>query len=640
MIGRKFMFPVELINKKVVIYGARLTGYMMYRQLQENNQIVCMVDRDAEAMNRGKKISVIIDLPERLKKYEYDYVVLGTSSIETAKEMTKIVLKYGGTEDQILKPSVGFFDGERDYRMVNDPQIAWEQFLNIRFNCRKYMVNYGDLFYWMRMYYSQLQDKEGFVSEIRKYRDKSEDVVDRVLCGNYLRYLNKLKEDDTRKFLKDIGALVDYNYEWAYLLTMHLGMGDKESENKMTYKDVGVDRKRIWEKICEYCSLNITIKKPDSINCDRILLLVFALRGETNSPGYLYRTFANQMVMLGKQVKIMVIYPGDRNSYDFLSVAGPDVIENSEIFDSYNKYMMNDKVSIEYVYEATLGETFSEAIESINDFRPYVIVDSTDETCPISYYLVDDYPVIQWPMRNCSYATFFHKLIGKPNEYNTEITSEMCINGPLIKPSYQIVNKKNYTKAEYLEIEDDSFVIVTVAYDLSKMISDKLINLMGEFLNSTENVYWVLVGDSEVIYNLKNSKVNIDKIRIIQEEKDLLSLYDLCDVYLNPKRPGGGFSVAYAIQKGVIVASLYEEVSDVVDWIGEENTIKGTEDDLVLFIKNLYYDLELRERWKERSKTEILSKQKEPEEWAKALWSEIEKAAEEFFFCNTNKREG
>ncbi len=640
MIGRKYLFSVDLNNKKLIIYGARLTGVTMLNQLKGSNQIVCLIDKDAGKLNETDDFSYAIDIPEHINRYGYDYIVLGTSSIETAREMTRMVVKYGARERQVLMPSVGFFDGEDEYRMIDDPKIAWKQFLRIRSSCREYMVDFGELFYWMRLYYSQMSDKAGFVNEIRDYRDKSENVADRILCGNYLRLLNELKIGDTKRFLDDIEELVEYNYDWAYILTMHLGMGDKESENEMVYRDAGVDRKRIWGKICDCLKLNVDIKKPDSINCDRIMIMVFALRGETNSPAFLYRTFANQMIKNGKQVKILVIYPGERKTYDFLSVSDPYVIENSKTYDSFNKYKMNDKVSIEYVYEATVGLTFIKAINIINDFRPFVILDSTDETCPISYYLVDDYPVIQWPMRNCSFATFFFRLIGKPNMYNTSITKDVCISGPLVKPSYQAVNKKNYTKKDYLEIEDDSFTIVTVAYDLSKMISDRLIYLMNDFLSSTENVYWILVGDSEIVYNLKEARVNLNKIRIIHEEEDLVSLYELCDVYLNPKRPGGGFSVAYAIQKGVIVASLYEEVSDVADWIGEENTIKGNEDDLVQFVSDLYYDLGFREKWKKKTLEELLPRQKEPEEWANALWDEISRSVQDYYIDKQNKRKG
>lgn len=72
-------------------------------------------------------------------------------------------------------------------------------------------------------------------------------------------------------------------------------------------------------------------------------------------------------------------------------------------------------------------------------------------------------------------------------------------------------------------------------------------------------------------------------------EECLTSLYEICDVYLNPMRAGGGWSVAWAIMKGVLVATT-KGINPGNAWIGEKKAIEGNYQDLLEYIDKLDKD--------------------------------------------------
>lgn len=53
---------------------------------------------------------------------------------------------------------------------------------------------------------------------------------------------------------------------------------------------------------------------------------------------------------------------------------------------------------------------------------------------------------------------------------------------------------------------------------------------------------------------------------------DMLALMEICDLYVNPKRLGGGFSIIEAFEKGV--PGVYLRTGDVYTAGGEEFSVK------------------------------------------------------------------
>ena len=72
-------------------------------------------------------------------------------------------------------------------------------------------------------------------------------------------------------------------------------------------------------------------------------------------------------------------------------------------------------------------------------------------------------------------------------------------------------------------------------------------------------------------------------------ENDLPALYNICDVYLQPNRIGGGISVAWAMRQGLPVAML-RFPSDGLEWLGKENAVEGSYVELIKYIDKLYSD--------------------------------------------------
>ena len=68
-----------------------------------------------------------------------------------------------------------------------------------------------------------------------------------------------------------------------------------------------------------------------------------------------------------------------------------------------------------------------------------------------------------------------------------------------------------------------------------------------------------------------------DKIIIIGFEDNLSDFYQICDIYLNPPREGGGFSVLQAIVNELPVVCLFDSESGKA-YAGEENCVKDLKD--------------------------------------------------------------
>src|SRR5690606_22693670 len=72
-------------------------------------------------------------------------------------------------------------------------------------------------------------------------------------------------------------------------------------------------------------------------------------------------------------------------------------------------------------------------------------------------------------------------------------------------------------------------------------------------------------------------------------EKDLMALYDICDIYINPRRHGGGISIAMAMDRGLPVV-IFSNPSDGLNYVGEENGVGYDYSSYLNEIDKLYSD--------------------------------------------------
>lgn len=101
-VGRFNQQFTELINKKIIIYGAGEYGRELFWQLKRNPQIILSLWIDKNYKNIQKLWNEIIYSPDNINKVEYDYILIAVKNKKTAMEIFQELRALGIDGDKIL----------------------------------------------------------------------------------------------------------------------------------------------------------------------------------------------------------------------------------------------------------------------------------------------------------------------------------------------------------------------------------------------------------------------------------------------------------------------------------------------------------------------------------------------------------
>ena len=162
---------------------------------------------------------------------------------------------------------------------------------------------------------------------------------------------------------------------------------------------------------------------------------------------------------------------------------------------------------------------------------------------------------------------------------------------------YRIKRKQNMSKLsrQDLALSLSSVVLISIGFRLEDEISGAWALNMNQVLKSYPHIIWLLVGGAGKI-PVALSQTPTSQVKAMATQTDIAALFQCCDIYVNPPRIGGGFSVAEAMAEGLPVVTYNDsdggvKVGDVAASSDEEYFAK-----LVALIN----DIELR---KETGKT-------------------------------------
>lgn len=110
-----------------------------------------------------------------------------------------------------------------------------------------------------------------------------------------------------------------------------------------------------------------------------------------------------------------------------------------------------------------------------------------------------------------------------------------------------------FTRAD-LRLNSDAIILISVGDSLIADISREWAELMLDFLANNRNVQWLLVGGTgELPAALKDRAPA--QIRTLAHHSGIREICRCCDIFVNPPRMGGGFSVATAMADGLPVVA-------------------------------------------------------------------------------------
>ena len=138
----------------------------------------------------------------------------------------------------------------------------------------------------------------------------------------------------------------------------------------------------------------------------------------------------------------------------------------------------------------------------------------------------------------------------------------------------------HYTR-EQLHLPTNRFLLAVVGGRLTDEVTDTFIDMLMPALDA--GAYLCIVGrmDNYNDFCLRNTIFKTNST-YLGYQKDILAVLELCDLYVNPKRKGGGTSVITAMYKGLPTVSL--SYGDVALGAGTEFCVSNYKDmsDIIL----------------------------------------------------------
>lgn len=132
--------------------------------------------------------------------------------------------------------------------------------------------------------------------------------------------------------------------------------------------------------------------------------------------------------------------------------------------------------------------------------------------------------------------------------------------------SFQLKEQKNHYSRIDFGLPEDKFLLVVVGTRLHDEVDDEFIVEMMPLLS--QNAFFVFAGkfDNYEMYCDKYSEFAINS-SFIGYQDDIMAVNELMDLYVNPKRLGGGYSIIEAFSKGVPGVTL--QTGDIAVAAGE-----------------------------------------------------------------------
>ena len=199
----------------------------------------------------------------------------------------------------------------------------------------------------------------------------------------------------------------------------------------------------------------------------------------------------------------------------------------------------------------------------LNEFVPVITVGTIQSGLAMT---LADYQVIDQNMLEKSYALL--ERMGKSGEHI--IPGKFTFS---LKPQTQTITRAS------IGIEDDAFALAVVGGRLKEEISDEFLSMLEQCVEKTpQNKTFqvgIVGGCADFEEKMSRYPVLTGHVVNVGFAKDILSVVEQFDLYVNPIRRGGGTSVVEAMSKGLPVVTV--DYGDVAGIVGEDFCCKDYE---------------------------------------------------------------
>lgn len=140
---------------------------------------------------------------------------------------------------------------------------------------------------------------------------------------------------------------------------------------------------------------------------------------------------------------------------------------------------------------------------------------------------------------------------------------------------------------EMLHLPEDQFLVAIVGNRLDMEVTDEFASVLKRILQKESSVSLVFIGNANKVLSYFTEETFTDRVFYLGYCNDLMSTYAALDLFLNPKRMGGGFSSSMALTAELPVVTLPH--CDVAYNVGQDFIVSDY-DDMIENISNYVHD--------------------------------------------------
>ena len=612
-----YVFPFEIIpqNSKIVLYASGISGRQYYSQITKTDycKIVLWLDKYPDGVYVKNPVAIM-----ELNETDYDFVVIAISSIPVAEEIRELLVGFGVPECKIVHKNHSFevpitlkTSLLTTYGFLYEPGFAEKELINYFYESEGELSYFNPLIEDIRHSLNSV-DKAGRLRTKELIEEKALEIIKGNALASeakiVLLYILFVAGAFSKKLTRELVYLatkIQDNMSLKYWLITDLErIWFIQPDN--LYDHYFVDMKALRCDYAKNLCLNWNPPAYNKVNNVNVCVILYAA---VNPTLQYVSTILRSICETGHNYKFHIIElspNSNDSSMGIIRFTLPLVRINEQSKTTRTELLPYFPADMEFyrISSAMTKDRLQGILDLICKIEPLCIFDFSDEHSSISYYYSQSYPTIYFPNRKQGFtgSTFYHKYVvmeGKEAiEIHPPITEEQVLRLPVL---YERVEPLREFHRKEFGLSNGDTVVITVGNRLTYEISNELAEQMCQLIRQNRSIKWIIVGCSELSFvKSKHEDLIGTYIIFIQYETDLPGLYKICDIYLNPVRTGGGFSIVWAMQQGLaLVSSLCE--SDIETRSLGSNSYLPSEDDLVPYIVRLAEDRELLKQEKELS---------------------------------------
>lgn len=434
--------------------------------------------------------------------------------------------------------------------------------------------------YWYRLLVQQVNEADQadlvsfVVSELARQNDLLSDPLPRFLHEQCLAvvtgqraYLQKAAQALLSEIPVSPERLNAYLLnEWAWTLQIPLGrLGFLERINEAGLPLIG---HRLGQHLVD--KLNPSPARSPCERVTRVALVTPYLGGATHTPTSMVMQQARLLLDQGVEVALFAAQEQKIPRMGaYLSVEAELVLPEADTA-YFRECLPECRIVMVSDERFSLMRRWTELHPYLNHFLPDVVF-FIGFYSPWVHALYEGYPVVSLNINSTQALVPADVwLCGEANEQGCQpgIWAPTLPAATGVFHPYRVLRKKAVAELsrETANIKPGAFVLVTLGFRLATEIMGSWAQKMVQWMRAHPSAIWILVGGVGTIPPALGELAD-DQLQVLPQQVNIRGLFGVCDVYLNPPRMGGGFSVAEAMAEALPVLAFAQ--SDGGNKLGE-----------------------------------------------------------------------